>query len=290
MRRLALWSVAVALSATVAACSKETGAPTGPSGTDGSSTTAAADGTTLKATAPAIVSPKDRVQVDTLHPTLQIQVGRGKFVESGLAHRFELRDEAGNAIAAYLVNASSGNTSQLTLPDGLEMQYGKVYRWRARSEMNNSFGPWSATAEFVTPAPPSAGGGGGGGSPVEGTRGIGVDEALGILIRVHNELGYNLGSSSSREERVAWLWTGVAVIHYGHARFNPAGGDPDWCVKDAGGGRPPSDDVLVSCSSRIAWDLVGGAGGDGYRFHTDYIGYLDSNQNVYPPPLSSLPR
>jgi hypothetical protein len=88
---------------------------------------------------------------------------------------------------------------------------------------------------------------------------------------------------------VEFLWTAVATIHYGHPRFNPAGPDSNWCVKDAGGGRPPSDDVLVRCNSRDAWDLIGGAGASGYTFHLDYLGGLPSEQNVYPPPRSSLP-
>jgi hypothetical protein len=80
------------------------------------------------------------------------------------------------------------------------------------------------------------------------------------------------------------------VLHYGHSRWNPKGPDADWCVKDAGGGRPPSDDVLVRCKSREAYDLISGAGADGYRFHIDSIGILGSEQNVYPPPRSSLPK
>jgi hypothetical protein len=171
------------------------------------------------------------------------------------------------------------------------MSFSKVYRWRARAEMNGAFGPWSSTAEFTTPNPPSAfAGSGGGGAGVGAIRTIGVNEAAAIIIDVHNRLRYDLGSGSSREQRVAFLWTAVAIIHFGHPVFNPAGGDPNWCVKDAGGGRPPSDDVLVQCGSRDAWDLIGGAGANGYFWHLDYLGRLGGEQNVYAPPASSLPR
>jgi hypothetical protein len=37
-----------------------------------------------------------------------------------------------------------------------------------------------------------------------------------------------------------------------------------------------------------AWDLLGGAGANGYGFHLDYLGRLPGNQNVYPPPASAL--
>ena len=116
------------------------------------------------------------------------------------------------------------------------------------------------------------------------------DEVLRIVRGVHDALGYNLGSSSTREYRVQFLWTAMAVVHYGHPRFNPQGPDPGWCVKDAGGGRPPSDDVIVRCSSRDAWDIIGGAGANGYSWHLDGLGRLPGEQNVYPPPQGSLPR
>ena len=82
----------------------------------------------------------------------------------------------------------------------------------------------------------------------------------------------------------------MAAVHYGHPDWNPRGRDPDWCVKDAGGGRPPSDDVMTRCGSREAWDIIGGAGANGYSFHLDGIGGAAGEQNVYPPPRSSLPR
>ena len=81
----------------------------------------------------------------------------------------------------------------------------------------------------------------------------------------------------------------MAAVHYGHSRYNAKGPDSNWCIKDGGSGRPQSDDVIVRCNSRDAWDLIGGAGGSGYSFHVDYIGRLPGDQNVYPPPRSALP-
>ena len=110
-----------------------------------------------------------------------------------------------------------------------------------------------------------------------------------MIVSYHNAIRMDLGASSSREARIAFLWSAVAIVNYGHPQMNPAGGDRNWCVKDAGGGRPPSDDVLARCDTREAWDLVSGAGTNGYSFHTDYLGRFGSEQNIYPPPLSSLP-
>ena len=81
----------------------------------------------------------------------------------------------------------------------------------------------------------------------------------------------------------------MAAVHYGHPRYNPKGPDSGWCIKDGGAGRPQSDDVIVRCGSRDAWDMVGGAGANGYSFHVDYIGRLPGDQNVYPPPRAALP-
>jgi hypothetical protein len=107
---------------------------------------------------------------------------------------------------------------------------------------------------------------------------------------VHDGGGYNLGSSSSREYRVDFFWAALAAVHYGHSRYNPRGGDPGWCGKDAGAGRPPSDDVMARCSSRDAWDVIPGSGSNGYHFDLGYIGKLPGDQNIYPPSRSSLPR
>jgi hypothetical protein len=272
--RFTTFALAVALCAAVAGCSNNT---------------AAADGTTLKATAPSGLEPSGRAVVDTLRPTLRFQAGRGKFNDTALAHRIELYQENNLILSTDL----GAGTQDYTIPDNVEMRYATVYRWRVRSQKDNSFGPWANTSDFLTPNAPSVGGGpvsGGGSGPIGATRAIGFQEAYGIIVRYHNEARWNLGSGSSREDRVAFLWSAVAAIHFGHPVWNPGGGDPNWCVKDAGGGRPPSDDVLVRCDTRDAWDLIGGAGANGYFFHQDYLGRLGGEQNVYPPPVSALPR
>jgi hypothetical protein len=289
--RITKFAMAVAISAAVAGCSKNNSTPTSPTSGEGGSTTAAADGTTLKATAPGSLEPSGRAVVDTLRPTLRWAAGRGKFNDSSLGHRVELYQE--NTL--ILSHDLGAGTNELTVPDNVEMRHATVYRWRVRSQKDNSFGPWASTADFVTPNAPSIGGGGntgggGGSGGVGAQRDISFGEAFGLIVKIHNDFRYNLGSGSSREQRVDFLWTAVAVIHYGHPTLNPAGGDPNWCVKDAGGGRPPSDDVLVRCNTRDAWDLIGGAGANGYSFHQDYLGRLGGEQNVYPPPIGHLPR
>ena len=152
-----------------------------------------------------------------------------------------------------MVAGSTGDVTELAISDPLE--YDTVYRWRVRARYDGAFGQWSATADFRTPTPPRGGGRITG--SVGANRHISPEEALDLIINYHDSIRADLGSRSSREQRVEFWCSAVAVIHFGHPRFNPAGGDPGWCVKDAGGGRPPSDDVLVRCDTRDAWDLIG---------------------------------
>jgi hypothetical protein len=222
-------------------------------------------------------------------------------------YRFELAEDLsfGRVIAIWTVPRTDGPTTSVrSTPLGL----GTEYYWRVSATDGNYTSPLSIVQAFQTPAPapapapppapvpqppatpPPGGGGGGGGGTVGPNRSISPQEALQIIRGYHDGIRANLGSGSTREQRVEFFWSAMAAVHYGHPVWNPRGGDSDWCVKDAGGGRPPSDDVMTRCSSRESWDIIGGAGANGYSFHLDYIGRLPGDQNVYPPPRSSLPR
>lgn len=283
LRRMRLLGSAISSVVLLAACSQSPETLVSPSAASGSAT-ANADGSTLKVTAPVIVSPRGGDQVDTRRPELVFTNSTAKFTSAALQYRLETFDAAGTFLGARLVSQGAGN--QTTFPSETDLAFAVVYSWRVRAEFDGQAGPWSATETFRGPVQPAAGG------PVTGNvgpqRSIPYPEAAGIIINIHNTLRLDLGSSSSRQFRVDFLNAAVAAIHFGHPRFNAAGPDPSWCVKDAGGGRPQSDDVLVLCRSRDAWDLIAGAGGNGYFFHNDYLGILPSNQNVYPPPQSAL--
>lgn len=276
-RKMKFCSMAAALTL-AAACSGSPETPLSPSGTTGTSGLgAAADGSTLKVTAPAPQSPSNGDTVNTVRPAFNFA---GSLSVNGvpnlaLSYRVQVLNEDGSFVADGV-----GQGSPIGL--GGDLETGKGFIWRVRAELSGAAGPWSSNAVFRTAAAATSSAGGFGPQ-----RSISLQEAFSIITRVHNDLGYNLGGRSSREQRIDFLFSAVAAIHYGHARFNPAGGDPLWCVKDAGGGRPPSDDVLVRCDSTEAWDLIGGAGGDGYSFHMDYIGQI-RGQNIYPPPASAL--
>ena len=214
---------------------------------------------------------------------------------TGVIYRFEVSTAADFSNLTALVTATPGSNGTTTMSLG-ELPYNTTFYWRAHGTDGTVRSADSTTLSFRTPAPeppptppstptnpPAASG------PVGAPRSISVQEAQQIIKSVHDGERWDLGSSSSRESRIAFIQRAVAVVHYGHGRFNPRGPDSNWCIKDAGGGRPISDDVIVRCNSRDAYDLIGGAGGNGYSWHIDSIGTLPSVQNVFPPPRSSLP-
>jgi hypothetical protein len=291
--------LAIAVAFGSAACSGDKTSPTSPSsaststvaGTGVSGTTAdngglaAADGTTLKVTAPGNLQPNGRVRVDSRLPTLSWSASSGLYATpAGLTYEVEIYRE--NVLLTTFTQAATTYTFTT------DIDYDIVYRWRVRARLGSAFGPWATTVDFLGPEPPPppvVGPIGGGGQPYGPVRNIGINEAFSIIVAFHNATGADLGRNSTRESRVDFFFSAVAVVAYGHPQFNPSGGDRGWCVKDAGGGRPPSDDVIVRCGSRESWDLIGGAGAAGYSFHPDYIGVLPGGQNVYSPPLSYLP-
>lgn len=276
-------TIGVALSATFAvhACSSAPQSPTSPSAAVGGSSTAAADGSTLKATAPTAVSPGGGERVNSRRPTLTWTESTGRFGSMG-ALSYDVEVRAGGSV---VYAATATGTSHEVQNEG---EFDTEYTWRVRARLDQAFGPWSAPATFISPAPGGVAFGSRGG-PVGPSRNIGVGEAVGILIAIYNAGGYTI-SGGSRDSRNLNLETAVAALHYGHGRWNPQGPDPNWCIKNGGAGRPQSDDVIVRCDSREAWDLVIGLGGPGAHWHPDYLGRLPGNQSVYPPRPETLDR
>lgn len=261
--------------------------PTSPSAASVGSSAAGADGSTLKVTAPGVVSPFDSERIGDRKPTLLWINSSGKHTPVGFFYELEIVNSADAVVYAVTVGETPNNGSHTVEVD---LAYDTQYGWRIRAGLGAERGPWSVWGIFFTPLPPVAAR-----APTatnDGTvgpaRSISFQEAYSIIKNIHDTMRVNLGSRSSRDYRVAFIFGAVAAIHYGHPRWNAAGPDTDWCVKDAGGGRPPSDDVLVRCSTRESWDLISGAGGDGYGWHADYLGRLPNSQNVYPPGRNSL--
>jgi hypothetical protein len=273
--------IGVAAIAFAAACSSSPATPTSATGVATSGDVNDSHESLVKVGQPALLGPADGATFDRSEVvTVTFQAAQPLYVANvPVAHELLVRRASDGGEVYRVVLAASSGTVAHTLPAPPPVVEDTTYQWQVRGVVDEGRGRWSATRSLVIKA-----------QGVGRTRTIPTSEAIAMIINLHNAERWDLGRRSTRADRVAFLWRAVAVLHYGHPVYNSAGADPTWCVKDAGAGRPPSDDVIVRCTSREAWDILASAGGDGYRFHEDYLGRLGSEQNVYPPPESSLPR
>jgi len=128
------------------ACSRQA-APGSPSTTARASDDAtAADGSTLKVTAPSPISPINDQQVSDA-PTLTATASTLKFMSGSppLQYRFEIFDAAGvKAQDSGPVNTPSFKVTAV-------LDFKKRYTWHVRAEYQGAAGPWSSVASFVSP-------------------------------------------------------------------------------------------------------------------------------------------
>ena len=148
----AAFIVATVLSA---ACGRHPAAPTSPSAAT-ASTANADDPITLKASAPGVVSPTNDVLITTATPVLTIQRATATFDSSAVfEYRFQLLDAAG---ALLWDSGALYDTTTVTVPTNISLDFEKRYTWRARAEANRNAGPWTTAlasnpvASFTTPA------------------------------------------------------------------------------------------------------------------------------------------
>ena len=144
--------VCLALSVVLAGCSAQPVLPTAPSAAIGGTTSAAADGSTLKVSPPAIISPIDGITLDTRTPTLVWGNSNGNYGSVGLAYQIEVSSPS--AVVYTREVGETPNTGAHRVE--LELAPNVVYSWRTRAALGTMVGPWSIWGEFRTPAPVSA--------------------------------------------------------------------------------------------------------------------------------------
>jgi hypothetical protein len=275
--------VALATLVAVAGCSGAPQTPLSPTAAIDGSQAAAADGSTLKYTAPVLTSPENGTRIDTRRPLLIWQNSIGKYAGVGVAYEVEVVKVSTETVVYTVIVGEGPGLSEHAVPaDG---EYDTEYRWRVRARLDTGIGPWSTPSTFRTVQQVTIGTGGGSVGP---PRNIFIDEAVSIIQALYAAGSYDLGSGSTRDQRNAYIEIAVATIHYGHPVWNPRGPDSNWCIKNGGPGRPQADDVIVLCDTRDAWDLVISIGANSWQWHTDYIGRLDSAQAVYAPNRNAL--
>ena len=144
--------IALAVAAISAGCSQTPQAPTAPSANAGTvSAATAADGSTLKVSAPALVSPVESEQLNDRRPTLVWANSTGKYAGIGVA--YDLQVSSPTAVVYDMTVGETENFGQHLLP--FDLEYSTTYSWRARARIQNEFGPWSNWAEFKSPARPT---------------------------------------------------------------------------------------------------------------------------------------
>lgn len=136
-----------AMLAVAIACSRQSATPVSPSTTSAAAADAAADGSTLKVSAPTLVAPlNDAQQADV--PTLAVSAATAKFggtLPGPLAYRFQVFGPTGAQVVDS--GAVQGATYRV---NGDLLAFKTRYTWRARAEYGNDVGPWSATGSFIS--------------------------------------------------------------------------------------------------------------------------------------------
>lgn len=135
-----------ALLALAIACSRQAATPVAPSATSGAAANAAADGSTLKVSAPGVVSPVNDAQQNDV-PTLVASAAAAKFgaaLPGALTYRFQVFDNT-----ATLVQ-DSGQVGSLAWRPTVQLAFKVRHTWRVRAEYGADVGPWSASASFIS--------------------------------------------------------------------------------------------------------------------------------------------
>jgi hypothetical protein len=138
-----------------AACNQQPQTFTSPSGAVGASTaeTAAADGSTLKVTAPSLISPVDGTRAEDRRPTLIWVNSEGRYGTIGVAYDIELSSPTA-VVYSRTVGQSPDIGAHLV---EMELEYDTVYSWRVRGHIGNpdAVGPWTSWATFMSPSRPA---------------------------------------------------------------------------------------------------------------------------------------
>lgn len=145
-KTLAGAALSCALALTIA-CSNSPDSPSAPGAVNSPESGAAADGSTLKATAPTPVSPINDFRTDTRKPTMTVNNATGKYVGGTYTYEFQLMNNAGAVVSTATMN-SGATTTSWAYPTDLDRD--TPYQWRARARSGSNVGPWSSTVRFLT--------------------------------------------------------------------------------------------------------------------------------------------
>ena len=139
-----------AVMAVAVACGGDTKTPVSPSATTDLGADAAADGSTLKISAPTLSTPANASTTDSTTPNLVLQNASSKYVPQTIpSYRFVVVDAANTTVHdSGVVGAGASLTGHRVPADKLKQD--TAYKWRARGENGSTVGPWSSYFSFTT--------------------------------------------------------------------------------------------------------------------------------------------
>jgi len=135
------------------ACGDSSKTPASPTTVASSDTAAAAaDGSTLKISAPTLVAPANNSTADSLTPNLVIQNATSKFVQAIVpTYQFQIVDSANATVYDSGTSIGAGATQTGHRVPAEKLKAEQTYRWRARGTNGSATGPWSSYFSFKTP-------------------------------------------------------------------------------------------------------------------------------------------
>jgi hypothetical protein len=143
---LSLFGVCALLAGALACSSANPATPVAPAPTGAN---AAPDGTTLKVTAPAAVSPVNDLKMTSPVVVLSARGATMQYVSATpvtLQYRFQVFNSAGTMVENALVSSTNYQVTSQLVPNSR-------HTWKVRAESQGEFGPFSSTASFVTEDP-----------------------------------------------------------------------------------------------------------------------------------------
>jgi hypothetical protein len=144
--------VSAAVLAGAVACSNNSETPTSPSSAQPGAAAAGPAGETLKATAPAPVSPVNNQQPQGFL-TLVANKATSPFSNSGAAFQYEFEIKRGSTtIGACTQTVGGGSESTVSYSPTCSLEFDQAHSWRVRAVFQGRQGPWSSDATFRAPA------------------------------------------------------------------------------------------------------------------------------------------
>ena len=147
LARVAVWALVMGFTV---ACGQRPDTPVSPSPEGSAATAAAADGSTLKASTPAIVSPSGGTQV-TDPIVLTATKAIGKFGDISPSYQFQVRSGSTAVYDSGVVGGAGAGTNVTQTVASSALTPDTNYTWRVRASYQGQVGSWSSDGAFKSP-------------------------------------------------------------------------------------------------------------------------------------------